>query len=278
MTKRLIYHTGIWALIVGLSACSSSGDELAPGDVSLREGGTLTLQLNTDNAFGKATRALEESRWSDAGNYTVTINSAAGKTWFTGTLADFTDGEYEKQPIPNGSYTITASYGTESPASQMSFLSTGSAAFNIENGESKAVSVSCEPTCGKLIVEFASDMDAYFSNYYVDIETPATSSRAVHEKGNTAPWYLLADASGTKVTATIHLTPKSEYQVNGGETVGTAQDGTVVKTFTLSRNKSVTLSVAPNYVTSYGSLGIKVSINDAVDNKEVTIEVPSEWL
>ena len=80
-------------------------------------------------------------------------------------------------------------------------------------------------------------------------------------------------SGGETVTATIHLTAKKEY-----EPAGDAKEGTVVKTYKLSRNKSWTLSVAPNYSSSFGQLGIKITIDETTVDHEIPIEIPTEWI
>ena len=233
--------------------------------------GSVALNLSTSTTFDVKTKAVDESAYKIAGNYTVNILKA-------GTNEVVNTFKYADKPasisLDNGAYTIKAFYGSDAqPASRTDFYVVGSANFNVNGETNKAVSVACKPTYGKVITEFT-NMDTYFSDYYVVYTTSKVTDASVKWlKGDNAttpgPWYLKLNEGGEKVTATIHIVPKNEYQTKAVK---------LVKEYQLAPNQAWTLKVSPSYNNTTGQLGVAITIDETTNDVPVDIIIPSEWI
>lgn len=257
--------------IAGVLVSCNSG----VGETSAEGLAMLSLDINAGDGF--TTRAVDESSYRNSDNYSVdVIETSTGNV-----IESYSPGAVlGLVTVPFGTYTVKAYMGEEKAASRDVFLSQGEATVNLSSGEYRSVTVNCTPTCGKAMVKFSSDMDTYFSNYYVEYSTPSLgSAKAVWAKADTEPWYLaVAAGAGSEVKATIHLTPRAEYDINQTHTDGATSEGTVVKTYTLKRNKAWTLNIAPNYSSSQGTLGLTITIDDTTEDSVINVEIPSEWI
>ena len=257
-------------LSAGMTSCSSDnrGGEAADGTACLN----VCLKGN-----GRFSRALSESDWNTAANYNVEIINSSAEV-----IKTFVQGEMpERITVPYGTYTVRASYGEQKVASRDTFLSTGETTVNVASGEEKTVNVECAPTCGKVMVQFDASMATYYSDYYVDFTTPQMPAGTVAKwvRTDTEPWYLAVGETGDKVTATIHLTPKAEYDTNKTHTDGSQSDGTIVRQYTLQRNKAWTLKVTATYDSSQGEMnGVRVTIDESVTEDVYDEEVPITWM
>lgn len=257
MNTKSALATCFLSISVILFSCTSQND-----DSILSEGtGSITLGITTNTVF---TKAVDESTYSDIDKYTVQILDDKGTV-----KEDFLYSEKEdKISLKNGSYTLKAFYGTESNASRESFYVEGSTSFQVSGGPVQTITVTCQPTCGKVKATFASDMDEYFSDYSIVYETAALKAAgqtAVWAKGDEDPWYLKVDNAGETVTATIQVTRKSDNKT-----------ATVAKTHILAPNKSWTLNIAP--ANDSGELGIEITVDETTDDETIDIEVPADWV
>lgn len=230
--------------------------------------GTVTLDLSATAGFNTETKAVNEDDYRNLNNYTVQILKV-------GESDPVKSYKYEEIPssieLNNGAYTVKAFCGTETgAASRTGFYVEGSNSFNLYGETDKSVSLTCTPTYGKVKVEF-NEMDTYFSDYYVVYSTSAlgSSTTAKWAKADTEPWYLKLNKEGETVTATIYLTPKSQYQTKAA---------TVVRTYELAPNKAWTLQVSPNYNDVTGKLGIAITIDEKTNDQSIDIVIPSEWI
>ncbi|MCF0159761.1 MAG: DUF4493 domain-containing protein [Bacteroidaceae bacterium] len=264
MKRRTILAISLAAV---LGACTSSPVTEEAGTST----GMVSLSLSTEGE--RFTRALNEADYRDISKYTVDI--LQGETVVKSYKGDALP---KNEPLPFGTYSVHAYYGTASAASRTSFLSEGNSLFTLVSGGSTSVSVACAPTCGKAVVNFAENMATYFNEYYVEYKTKALGTGvAKWEKNDADPWYLLVDPAGETVTATIYLTPKEEYEVKDN-TTGVTSTGTVVRTYKLYPNKSWTLNITPNYHQTSGELGIEITIDESTNDKEQDIVIPTEWI
>lgn len=262
---RVLFHGMAYLFLGCVLMTSCQGEDL----VSFSKGkGTISLDLSANANFNVETKAVDETEYSKIDEYTVQIL----KSGESNVLQSF---KYKDKPasitLDNGAYTMKAFYGSDTEAaSRTGFYVEGSTVFNVQGETDKAVSLSCTPTYGKVKVEF-SKMDTYFSDYYVVYSTTAlgSSKTATWAKADTEPWYLKLNKAGEKVTATIYLTPKSEYQT---------KTATVVREYELLPNKAWTLQVAPSYNDKTGQLGISITIDEGTNDIPVDIEVPAEWV
>lgn len=257
-----------------LASCSSDTTEPSTGGKK----GTLTLDLTSGVNFEAGTRAVNESSYQNYDNYTVNVTAQGGSSKFSGTFAELRD----RMPmeLDLGSYTITASYGAEHAASRDEFLVEGESTFSIEAGKDITANVTCEPTCGKLSVQFDATMATYYSEYFVNFSGSAAmgTGSAAWGSEDTAPYYVALNPGGETLTYTIHLKAKDDYatQLADGSK---AVEGEVTGTFTLERNKAYKLSISPNYTPSTeGGLSIQITIDETTNDKQIDIEVPISWI
>ena len=155
----------------------------------------------------------------------------------------------------------------------------GSDSFTISGDQTTTVTVNCTPTAGKLLVEFDNAMSTYYDDYNVDFTgTAALGSSVAHwGKTDTAPFYIALTQNGETVNYKIYLTAKSDYatEVDGQKVVNAVAEGS----FTLARNETKKLTVAPSYTPSAeGGLKIVVTIDDSTNDKTINIEVPVTWI
>ena len=255
-------RTFLLSCIIGTSLIATSCSSENEVSTNANEG-TIHLAVTSDAKFKTNTRAVNESNYANVNNYTVQILNSSNKVEKEFAYSDAP----EKINLNNGSYTLKAFYGEDSNASRNSFYVEGTTTFAVE-GNDKSISVDCAPIHGKAAVNFAKEMATYFSDYSVVYETEsltAIGSTVAWSKADTEPWYLKVNKKGEIVKATIHVTRKSD-----------SKSSTVVKTYTLSPNKSWTLNIAPQ--DDNGNLGITITIDESTNDHEIDIVVPSEWL
>ena len=265
MSKQSIVFSIAMSSLFAMCSLTSCSENQNDGIVS-EEFGTIKLDVATTNGFQTSkTRAVDESQYSNLSNYKVRF------TKDDVTVKEFTSATQlpESIEMQNGSYLIEAFYGAEQPKSRDMFLSKGAQMVSVQ-GDNKVVSLTCEPTCAKATVKFASSMSTYFDNYQVDFSTKALGTDvASWNKNDKEPWYLLVDKEGEAVKATIKLTPKDKFNI---------PEGTILKTYTLKPNEGWTLNIAPNYSAANGQLGITITIDTNTDDIPVDIVVPSDWV
>ena len=278
MTKKMRRNVLMLSLALGLgtmlSACSS--DAPADDEVTGRKG-KVTLSLEPCVTFVTSTRAVDENTYKNFDDYTVSIVDNKGSNKFSGTYATL------KTRMPMeldlGSYSITATYGSEHAASRDAFLVKGEDSFTISGDQTTTVTVNCTPTSGKLLVVFDAAMSTYYDDYNVDFTgTEALGTSVAHwAKADTAPYYIALTQSGETVSYTIYLTAKSDYatEVDGQKVVNATATGS----FTLNRNETKKLTIRPNYTPSTeGGLTIVITIDDTTNDKPIDIEVPVTWI
>ena len=277
-TKFLVC-IGVSAMSLFTSCMSDEHDfDLNPASQGEANTGQLVLSLSADTRFAdQTTRALSEANYRNTDNYTVQLLKAEE------VLLECKGSEIaEKLPkeLNPGDYVVKAFYGQEENYSRDRFYVEGSREFNIAKGATSTVSVTCQPTCGKLSVVFDNEMATYYDNYNVLYSGAAAFSgkTITWSKNDTDPYYVKLNANGETLTYTVNLTVKEEYahsDANGKKQTS----GTVTGTFTLKRNQAHRLTVKPHYIpTTDGGLSITIVIDDSVNEISKTIEVPVEWI
>lgn len=255
------------ALLVSLSFAMLTTTSCMMEEDLVAKAGKASIQIDLSTAadFSTETKAVNESDYSNLDNYQIEI-------WQNETLKkEFPHSERPASiELPNGTYTLKAYYGTDAAYSRTGFRMEGSSIFNVE-GKDLTVTCNCYPTVGKLQVIFDANMVTYFSDYQVVYTTSSIMGNSVTwSKNDLDPWYIKLPQNGETVTATIKLTPKSEYVTNGAST-------TVTRTRVLKPTEMWTLEVAPNYTSTNGTLGISISIDTTTEDKTIEIIVPAEW-
>ena len=279
MKTNKIFLGFLMCSAIGLTtSCLSETKDLEPRSVpEEKETGRLMLDLNADANFAFETRAVDESSYQNFDNYTVNILDGRGNSKFSGTFATL----QTRLPLELdlGSYSITATYGTEYAASRDGFKVEGSNTFTISAANTVSTTVNCTPTAGKVLVAFDASMATYYDTYSVDFSgTMALGTSVAHwGKEDTNPYYLALDEAGETVTYTIYLTATSKYATmqNGNKIT----EATATGSFTLQRNTAKKLTIRPNYTaTTEGGLAITITIDDTTNDKPVDIEVPVSWI
>lgn len=275
MNKKT-FVTGM-VLLAGLAMASCSQNDGQDGFDQENKECEVYLSLNLapgttffSSSADASTRAVSESAYRNVNNYNVVVLDHNGVEKLNCKASEVAS----RMPLVMsiGSFAVTASYGTESPASRDAFYVYGHTTGMVKADQSSQVSVVCSPTCGRITVEFSSEMASYFSDYSVTFGgTEALAGGTIQWlKNDTEPWYVQLAEAGERVSFTINLTPKAEYK-----------DAAQVKsgTFTLSRNKAYKMNISPVYTASgSGNATLDITVDATTIDKECDIEVPVEWV
>lgn len=257
---------------VGLSLASCDQD---PELAILPESGygQLSLTLGAEANFVQ-TRAVTENTYKDVNNYTVVVMDKDGNERIKCKGSEITS----KMPLtlPIGGYTVEAYYGKEQPASRDFFYVFGKAEGSIKANKTEDVTLTCTPTCGRITVNFNSEMSEYFSNYNVKFfGTEALGDGNFSwEMADKEPWYVKLAEAGEEIGFTITTTTKEEYIHDNKESVSVKTG-----TFKLMRNKAYKMNVNVRYnPTETGDVSIEITIDESTNDKTVDIEVPVDWV
>ena len=274
--KQLLFTLGI-ATPVALASCSSEKDfDLTP--VKDKAQGSLILNLQAEAGFESQTRALTEANYRNTANYNVKIINSNDNAIVDCKASELST--YLPKTVNIGTYTILATYGTEHAASRNEFFMTGSTTVRVKANEENPVNVTCSPTCGKVSVQFASDMATYYSDYKVSFSgTKALGTNTFDwTKTDTEPWYIKLNEGGETVNYTINLTAKEDY-MHKGEDGNSLATGVATGSFKLDRNKAHKLSIKPNYTpTTEGGMSLTITIDESTNDHEITWDVPVTWI
>ena len=267
--KNLFIIMGIIASMAFTSCISN--------DLGLETGGSLNINLNPRNDFVQ-TRALSESSYRNTSNYRVKVVSTSNNNTVVDCLASELSNNLPKQ-LPFGTYEVSAVYGNEHAASRDEFLMTGSSIVTIKGNETTTATVNCKPTCGKVSVEFASDMATYFSDYNVVFKGTSllNGSTFAWSKTDTEPWYVGLNSEGETINYTITLTANEDFVFDNNS----ADHGThtVTGSFSLSRNCAHKLKVKASYnPSSEGGMGITITVDESTNDTPVDINIPISWI
>lgn len=239
----------------GFSSCSSDGDKF------LSENGMGVLSFDIDTDISYKTKAVNEDEYQNVDNYIVDIlnGGTVTKTF-----------KYSEMPtkveLGTGEYSIKAHMGEDDPASTTGMYAEGTSSFSIKKGEVTEVAVMCQPVCAKILMEYDPTMGDYFSNYGVEFQTVAigTDKKFSLADKKTDPVYLRV-SKDENIKVFIKMTKKSDGS--------TAISSTSHKVSPLT---ALTLKVKPTIV--QGNLGITITIDDSTNDKDVTVEIPSDWV
>lgn len=251
-----------------LASCSQNTDFVGQTE----EGeGQLFLTLDADAGFTK-TRALSEASYENTDNYTVVVTDKDGIEKVRCMGAELSS----KMPLTLslGSYSVQAFYGKEHAYSRDKFYVFGEVKGSIKADKKETVEVVCEPTCGRIKVEFDKNMATYYNDYSVSFTGTEAVGTGCFEwkKNDTEPFYVALKEGGEVITFTISVTPKDDY-VNNQQ-----QGATKTGTFRLNRNKGYKMNISAHYTpTAVGDIEISITIDESTNDKPVDIEVPIEW-
>ena len=237
------------------------------------------MNLEAEAGFESQTRALNENNYTNTANYNVKIINNANDNIIVDCKASELSA-YLPKTVQIGTYTVKATYGNEHPASRDEFFMTGSSTVRVNAKEEKTVNVTCSPTCGKVSVQFASDMATYYEDYSVSFSGTSAlgSNKFSWAKTDTEPWYIKLNEAGETVNYTISLTAKPDY-MHKGEDGSSQATGVATGSFKLYRNKAHKLSIKPNYTpTTEGGMSLTITIDESTNDHEITWDVPVTWI
>ena len=281
--KQLILCMGLSAMSLFTSCLSDEHSlDLTPDIQGDSQTGEIILNLNADASFIEQTRALNEDEYSNTANYTVQVyNNAEPTKFIVNTKYSEVDPQKLKSLVP-GTYTVKAFYGTELNYSRDKFYVVGeNNNVAINAGDEVSVPLSCTPTCGRIRVEFDSEMATYYDDYDVTFtEALALGNAGISwSSTDTEPWYVKLAPEGETIRYTISLTAKEQYAYTNKD--GEKQtSGTVSKTFTLQRNKAYNLKIKPHHnPMTEGGISIIIEIDDNTNTPiDIPVEVGINWL
>ena len=260
----------------GFSACTSDEGLNNPTEAGH---GQLTLNLLSGTSFKEETRALDEASFSNTDNYTVVVKDKDGYVKMDCKGSEIAS----KMPItlPIGSCTVKAYYGTEAPASRNSFYVLGEWNGSIKGDQRESITLTCEPTCGRIKVDFDADMTTYYSDYDVTFSGTKALGNGTFawSKNDNDPWYVALDKGGEDINFTINTTTKDEYVNSANQEQTYAYTGK----FRLERNKAFKMHVNVEYHPSQGGstsgeVGLTITIDESTNDKNETLEVPVTWI
>lgn len=244
---------------MGIFATSCSSEE----EFSQVYQGTGTVELAVNPDAGFQSRAVNESDYANLKNYTVQIlkdGVVYNNLQFTGTVPASLE-------LEAGNYTLKAFAGKDEAASTKTMYVEGSCTFSVVAGQRTTVTVTCKPVCAKVTVTYGTDMAKYFTDYYVTFETQALGeNRYIWYKENVDPVYMRVN-NNEKINPWITLKDKE----NKSKTI-TLKDGG----YTLSPAQALSIKIVP--VVNDGKLQISITVDDSTEDKNITIDVPSEWI
>lgn len=241
----------------GVTLFSCSSDE---AELQFSEGtGYVSLDLNTNTGF--QSRAVVESDYQNKSNYTVQILKD-GKV-LDGMQWDYDDMPKDMIELSNGAYELKAFYGDANfTASRDKMYVEGKSTFNI-NSDQVTASVTCKPVCGKVTVNFDSEMAKYFNDYSITFKTKALGDMNISwAKDDTDPIYMKVE-NNEQISAKYLLVDKKGYT-------------TIDKTYSLSPQKHLIIKVVPTV--SSGNLGITIVVDESTNDQNVDIVIPSDWI
>ncbi len=259
------------------TSCLSEQQDLAPKNEASQKG-KIVLNLSADASFDEQTRALSEANYRNTSVYTVRLLNLSNNNVMMECLGSELSDNLPKE-LELGSYEILAYYGTESDASRDNFRVEGKTDFTIKAKDELNITVACEPTCGKLSVNFADEMATYYDDYSVTYSgTAALGGETITwAKDDTEPWYVALGTSAETINYTLNLKVKDDYAIE--ENGVKKKTGTVTGSFQLQRNKGHKLSITPHYTEmENGFMKLTITIDESTNDKPITIEVPVTWI
>lgn len=233
----------------------------------------IVVDLGTDMSFSSGTRsaltrAIDESKYTDIKNYTVTLTKTATNEVVHSAI--YSEWALAYQVEPGTKYTLSAQYGEDVPASYDKLLVSGSETFTVQAGATKNVDFQCKPKAAKVNVVYDDEFTKYYGDCEVSIKTKYMDSAEKMSKASVGKdLFLKADAEGEDVQLTFDLKDKNgkSIQVDGMATSKSVK----VKPQTLLK-----LTFKPN-VTEIegGKFGLTIKVDTDLTDEDVNITLPS---
>lgn len=262
MKKYVVMFCALLAMGASVASCSSD-EEVVQGAAEGK--GLIAFDVKAETGF-QSRAALNEADYKNLGNYTVQLLDGEGTLVEEWKYAELP----EKFSVPANTYQVKAFYGDATVvASTEKMYVEGISDKKVITGKEQApttFSVACKPTCAKVIVKFDETMADYFTSYQAEFETAAMGETTFTWKmDDTAPVYLKVNEN-EQVPVNFHCIRKSD---------GTSVD--LLKTYTLSPNKGLTITVKPQ-LSGEGGINISITVDETTNDIEQDIDVPGDWV
>jgi len=254
------YAIALYVMLgMGIFTTSCSSEE----ELSQVYQGTGTVELTVNPDAGFQSRAVDESYYANLSNYTVQIlknGTLYNNYQFIGTVPASLE-------LEAGDYTLKAFAGKDEAASTKSMYVEGSSNFSVVADQTTTAAVTCKPVCAKVTVTYGSDMAKYFNDYYVTFETQALGENSyIWHKEYVDPVYMRVN-NNEKINPQITLVDKNSKI----KTLALKDGG-----YTLSPAQALSIEIVP--VVNNGKLQISITVDESTEDKNITIDVPSEWI
>lgn len=251
---------GLW-----LAACDSEEDGMG------KKAGTLQVHLAADTASLKqgaihpltkvGDGEFDRFLWTD--DYEVRITKDD-----TVTVKRYE--RYDQMPaevsLKEGAYTLTASKGENLPAAFLNPYFEGSSAFQIKQGMSTPLEITCSLANARITTEFAGDFKDLYADYTVLLSTPYTTEDFKIAKDETRAAYMQVSEKGTEMAIGISL-----------RKIGEEADKVyyVPTPLKLGRRQNIRLIFkADGGDPSVQGIGLTVVLDDEMQEMTFTTEIP----
>lgn len=274
MRKMKNYVVMLCAMLaMGAFTASCSSDEEAVQGVAGEGQASVMIDLSTDLAYS---RAINESEYKNTDNYKVSLFKGE-ESVFKDVLYNNLEVEYKVEP--SVSYTLTACYGEDVVAGYDKLFVKGSTQFSVSQGDRKSVSVKCTPANAKFMVVYEGlNEDDTFEDYFQDCEVSIKTSymnEVFQMNKDDVGKELYLKTGDTSVEAELSFTVTDKEK---GEPV-TIEGFENERTITLKPAVAYTLTIKPSGTDIEGGLlGLDITVDNSVDDEDVDITIPGEYL
>lgn len=264
--KLLLAPLFLLSTLMLFTNCSSNDDS--------NEGeGKITFDLKSDPTFPiKPTPALFSTRAASLDDYKVVTNYDVVLKKADGTiiLSEKYGDMGVTQKLDPGTYSISASMGSNLPAAYDGLYVYGESNFTIADQENKNVVINCTPANVKVNVKYSNDFFNYYSDSEISFATSHTTTPFKMTKSDSnKDLYLKASANET-------LTVTFAFKDKNGAVI--TPEGFGPKTFTINPRDFVTFNIKPTIIESTGNAGISINIDTSVKEETIIITVPGNLL
>lgn len=264
--KLLLAPLFLLSTLMLFTNCSSN-DENNEGE------GKITFDLKSDPTFpikpsadSFNTKATSNDDYLVVTNYDVVLEKADG----TQVLSEKYGDMGVTQKLDAGSYSISASMGTNVVAAYDALYVYGETTFTIADQENKNVKINCTPANVKVNVKYSSDFFNYYSDCEVSFSTVhMTTPFKMSKNDSNKDLYLKANNNET-------LTVTFAFKDKNGAVI--TPEGFGPKTYTINPRDFVTFNIKPTIIESTGNAGITITVDTSVKEETITITVPGDLL
>lgn len=225
--------------------------------------GTFSLGLKVDGSY--PTKSVDVDRYQSPDNYAVEVSQHGA------VIKSFL---FRDMPLLNdltaGEYSVKAYLGTNVNAAFDSLYVEGNEKFNLNDGDTKEVQLTCVPANVKVNVTYSDDLFAYYSDCTVDLKTSHLEVPfAIVKADADRDAFFKANTEGEDMTITIKMKDLAGNSIPE-----------IKQTKKVKPRDFLTITVKPKLVDVAGGAitGITVTINSETFDKDIDITIPDEML